>query len=294
MKRLLVVVIFSLFGLPAGAQKQPIEPDSCLYNIPASAFKRVPVFLEATADNQSVAVLAGADLFAQSVAFRLRELMGGNESKLADADSVVDWNRLWGEILVTVHREGPLTWSVAEWSARADAVPLRSSLRMLKTAIGDVVASGETVTMPEGFVGDWVTFGLSLVHPRVTKDGKIIPVKGRQPVPVFTIAVPWEKSVEVTRNPNILYPELSRLMNSIGNVRLAFAVNKQGRVDESTIKELWPPTLKRPTGDLRNSYEAFLRSVIRDLPTARFSPAVIGGCVANQMVEQTFEFRFRK
>lgn len=293
MKRSLIVLIFSLLAVPAAAQKQPMELDSCLYTIPASAFKRVPVFLEATADPQSVAVLPGADLFAQSVAFRLRELMGGNESKLADADSLVDWNRMWGEILVTVHREEPLTWSVAEWSTRAASPPVRSSLGMLKAAINDVVASGETVTMPEGFAGDWVTFGLSLVHPRVTKDGKLIPVKGRQPVPVFTIAVPWEKSVELTRNPNIVYPELSRLMNSIGNVRLAFAVNKEGRVDVATIKELWPPTLKRPTGDLRNAYEAFLRSVIRDLPTARFSPAVIGGCVVKQMVEQTFEFRFR-
>jgi hypothetical protein len=82
-------------------------------------------------------------------------------------------------------------------------------------------------------------------------------------------------------------------MGSVGNVRLAFSVNKQGRVEVATIKEVWPPTLKRQTGDLRKAYDAFLHAVIRDLPSARFSPAVIGGCVVNQMVEQTFEFSFR-
>jgi len=291
MKRLLMVLIFSLPALPAAAQKQPIEVDSCLYRIPASAFKRVPVFLEATADSASRAILPGADLFAQSVAFKVREFVGGSESKLTEADTVIDWSRMWGEVIVTVHRDRPLAWRAPEWSSRADTLP-RSAVRMVKRAIEAVVAGGEGVTLPEGVSGDSLTFGLSLVYPRVTKEGQVIPIKARQPVPVFTMAVAWEKSVEVTRNPRIVYPEISRSMGAIGNVRLAFAVTRQGEADMTTVKELWPPALKRPTGELRNAYDAFLRSVIRALPTAKFSPAVIGGCVMNQMVEQTFSFKF--
>ncbi|HEU4879757.1 MAG TPA: hypothetical protein VFT21_09900, partial [Gemmatimonadaceae bacterium] len=124
-----------------------------------------------------------------------------------------------------------------------------------------------------------------------TREGKIIPVKARQAVPVFTLLVPWDKSVEVTTGPNIRYPERSRSLGAIGSVRLAFVVDKLGRADMSTVKELWPPGMKRPTGELLLAYEAFLRAVKRDLPSARFSPAVIGGCVMSQMVSQTFDFK---
>jgi hypothetical protein len=283
--------LFLLFisGSRAAAQKQPVEPDACVSKIPASEFKRVPVFLEATADAQSRGILPSADFFAQSVAFKLRELTGGSESQLAEADSLINW-RIWGEVLVTVHRDGPLSLRVPEWSVGADALR-GSSLKLLKRAVESVIASGESIALPPGSWSDSVTFGLSLVNPRVTKERKIIPVKARQAIPVFTIPVAWEKSVELTRNPNIVYPEFSRLLRSIGMVRLAFAVDKDGRVDPASIRELWPVGVERPTGDLGKSYEAFRRNVIRDLPTARFSPAVIGGCVVKQIVHQEFEFK---
>ena len=139
--------MLGLLALPASAQKQPVELDSCLYRIPASAFKRVPVFLEATADSQSRAILPGADLFAQSVAFKLRELVGGNESRLAEADSSVWWASLWGEVVVTVTRAGPLTWHVADWSVGADTLP-KSALAVLRRSIEAVASSGELIALP--------------------------------------------------------------------------------------------------------------------------------------------------
>jgi hypothetical protein len=196
---------------------------------------------------------------------------------------------LFGEVLVTVHRNASLTWHVPEWSRSADTLP-RAGLTLLKTALADVVASGETVGFPDGIAGDSISFGLSLVHPIATREGKLIPVKARQAVPVFTIAVAWEKPVELTRNPEIAYPPRSRSMGAIGNVRLAFAVTKEGRVDPATVEEIWPAGLKRPTGDVRDAYEAFRRSVIKARPSARFKPAEIGGCIVNQKVEQTFSF----
>jgi hypothetical protein len=250
----------------------------------------VPVFLEATQqDSASRAILANADFFTQAVAFRIRELLGAKDSKLVEADSAINWGTLWGEVVVTVKKDAPLTWSVKAWSRRADSTE-RSSLRVLKKAIADVVANGETVVLSDG-MGDSATFGMSFVNPRVTKEGKIIPVKARQAVPVFTLLVPWEKSVELTKFPDVKYPEISRSLGAIGSVRLAFLVDKSGRADAENAKEIWPADKARPTGSTLQAYEAFVRAVRRDLPTARFSPAVIGGCVVKQMVEQTFEFR---
>jgi hypothetical protein len=289
MKRI-IVFLAAVTVSPLSAQKQPIAPDACFSTIPSSAFKRVPVFLEATQqDSTSRAVLPNADFFTQAVAFRIRELLGATDSKLVEADSAIDWGTLWGEVVVTVKKDAPLAWTVKAWSGRADSSE-RSSLRILRKAIADVVANGESVMLPDG-IGDSATFGMAFVNPRVTKEGKLIPIKARQPVPVFSLLVPWDKSVELTKFPNISYPEISQSFGAIGTVRLAFLVDKSGRADAENAKEIWSPDKPRLTGRTLLAYEAFLRAVKRDLPTARFSPAVNGGCVVNQMVEQTFEFR---
>jgi hypothetical protein len=292
MKRAFILVLLVGIALPAAAQKQPIATDSCLYTIPSNAFKRVPVFLEATLqDSSSRAILPAADLFAQSVAFRMRELLAAADSKLPDADSTVGWQTLWGEAIVTARPGAVVTWRIPDWSARADTMP-RSSLRLLQTAMKDVVVNGESIVLPDGSQAP-VSFGLSFVHPRVTRDGKIIPVKARQAIPVFTLLVPWEKSVELTKSPDILYPDVLRSLSMIGSVRLAFAVDKSGRVDMDTVKEVWPSEYARPKSEFRSGYEIFTRAVKRALPSARFSPAIIGGCVMKQMVEQTFDFKMK-
>ena len=285
-----VLLLCALYAVPAGAQKQPIEIDSCLYRIPATAFKRVPVFLEATADPASRAILPGADLFTQSVAFKLRELVGGDETRLAEADSSIWWASLWGEVTVTVDRRAPLTWRVAEWSAGADTLP-RSALAALRKAIEAVAASGESIPLPEGKETSW-TFGMSLTNPLVTKQGKLIPVKGRQPVPVFTLLVPWEQPVEMIRLPQLEYSEFAKRLGATGSVRLSFTVDKSGRADPESVKEIFLAGEKRPVGEDRVYADSFIRAVKRALPSAKFAPANIGGCALNQVVQQVFDFRW--
>jgi hypothetical protein len=291
MKRAFILLLLVGIALPAAAQKQPIEVDSCLYKIPKSEFKRVGVFLEATSnDSASAAILPAADLFTQTVAYRIRALVGKSETTLIEADSAIAWWTVRGEVVVVVRPEGKFTWRVPEWSAGVDTMP-RSSLALLRRAITDVAASGEWITWPEGNKQDSLTFGLSLVTPRVTKDRKVIPVKARQPVAVFTLMVPWEKSVEVLKSPNAWYPDKARNDWAIGMVRLAFLVDKSGRAKPETIKEVFLPGELRPRGEMAEYYNKFLKVVTQSLPSARFSPAVIGGCVMKQMVQQTFEFK---
>jgi len=290
MKFALGLVLLIAGAAPALAQKQPYETDSCIYRIPASSLKRVPVFLQATADSTMKAVLPSADLFAQSVAFRIREILGARDAHLVEADSVVAWNRLWGEANVTLHKGGKPTWSVPEWSMRADTIP-RSSIALLLNAISQVVDEGEMVSYPEGVDADSIPFSLSLVNPTVTEKGAILPVEARQPIAVFSIATAPERSVRVIESPHVQYPEYSRWLRSIGGVRMTYVVNKTGRVEPATIKEMWPIGLERPTGQLLLAYEAFLRAVKRGIPSARFSPAMIGSCPVNQVVQQFFEFK---
>lgn len=281
-----------LFAAPVAAQKQPIELDACLYKIPASAFKRVPVLLEATADSTSRSILPAADLFAQSVAFKMRELAGGTDAALPEADAAIWWATLWGEVLVSVRRNGPVTWRVPDWSLGADTIP-RSALSILRKSIEAVVATGESIVMPEG-AGDSAVFGLSLVHPLIMKGGKVIPVKARQATPVFTISMPWEQPAEVLKLPDLEYSTFAYRTGATATVRLSFMVDKAGRPDPASVKEVFLPGEKRPVGEDRIYADTFIRIVKRALPTAKFAPAVIGGCELNQVVQQVFDFRWGK
>jgi hypothetical protein len=290
MTKTVLAAVFLLTASTLAAQQQPTTPDSCVEKIPPNSLTRVPVFLEATADSASRVILPDADLFTQSVAFKLRELLGGNESRLPEGDAAVAWDLLWGEVLVTAHRGGPPTWAVPAWSVMADTLP-RSPLRILQRALEAVVASGETVILSDAVAGDSIGFGLSLLNPLVTQSGKVVPLKARQPVPVFTIGVARSKPVELTDEPHIIYPDVSRAMPYVADVRLAFAVDKTGKVDMESVQELWPSGVKRPVGQMLYAYDAFVRAIKRGLPSAKFSPAVLGGCVVRQMVTQTFKFR---
>ena len=271
------------------AQNAPVESNACTAAIPASAYTRVPVYLQAFADSSRRAVLPSADFFAQSVAFKVRELLGARGSQLPEADSVLSGSTLWGEVSITARRNGQLSWRAAEWSTGADTV-LKSSLAFLQRAIKEASDGGEMVAMPDGFTGDSVTFTLAFITPLVEKGGKVRPLKARQAIPVFTISRMWETPVEMTRRPNIEYPVFARSIGSIGDVRLTYVVDSTGKIKQGSIKESWPEGIERPKGQLRNAYDAFLEAVMRDLPRARFKPATLGGCPVNQVVVQDFNF----
>ena len=292
MKRVFFSLVLLLLAGRSHAQNQPIEEDSCIDRIPASAFKRVPVFLQATADSAQRAVLPGAELFGQSVAFKIREMLGTREPQMAEGDSVVRWTRLSGSILVTLHRGAGLTWSAQEWSVPADTIQ-RSSMSLLYRAVEAVLNDGEFIQYPDAVDADSVFFSLSLVNPTVTEQGKMVPVVARHPIPIFSLAIPWEKPIRVIKNPRVEYPTFSQSIGSVGGVRVEYYVDKSGRAEPQTMKEVWPAGIPKPTGDLLTAYTEFLRAVKRGLPSARFSPAIVGGCPVKKVVDHFFEFKFR-
>jgi hypothetical protein len=285
----LAFVFLALSAAPLFAQDQPIIPDACLNSIPAAAFRRVTVFLEPTADAASKDILPGADFFAQSVGFKMRELLGGSSSNLPQGDSAVDWSRAWGEVEVTAHRGAPATWRVPDWTSGAGA-SARSAVGLVERAIAEVVAAGENVLVPDGVPEDSAVFSLSLGHAVVKKDGKLVPLKSRQPVAVFTLMVPWSANPELLEFPKIDYGDLSGSKRSTGSVTLSFLIDKSGRIDTESVREIWPHGAKRPTGTVGSAYDAFVRAAKRDLRTGKYKPAIIGGCTVAQYVVQQFNF----
>jgi hypothetical protein len=279
-----------LYSMPVHAQREDVSRDSCTSAIPPKAFKRVPVFLQATTQSTgSDLILPTADLFAQTAAIRMREILGGNGSALPEADSIVGWDRVFGEVLVTVKRGGSFTWRTAHWSARGDSLG-RSSIRFIHATLADLSKSGEMIAWPDQANGDSLAFGLSFIAPSITKEMKVEPVKARQAFPAFSLSMPWGTVVD-PKKINITYPTTARGGGVTGGVRLAFVIQKSGRVDMSTLREVFGPGEKKPSGELRTFYVDFLQAVKHGLSSAQYQPATIAGCPVNQTVEQFFSFK---
>ena len=289
----LAAIVLLLAPVGATGQSPTGSGSACVDALDTASFHRVPVLLNATVpDAKWSAVLPGADLLAQSVALRVRELLGSAEGALPAADSLVNWKNLWGTIAVTVTRDGRFRSQVHSSSTMAMADP-GSVLVLVKRALDEVAASGELVMWPETLAGDSATFSITIHRPIVNKAGIVTPVALRQAVPLFTIKTPWESPVDVKRNPRITYPEVSRTNAAYGTVRFAFTVTETGKPDVSSVEEVWPEGVARPKGDLLDYYAAFLSAVKRGLPSGQYQPAMIGGCAVSQRVIESFEFKLR-
>ena len=289
----LFAVSIAAFGMTpslALAQREALVVDSCMLSIPAQSFKRVPAFLQATSVGKaSEGIIPLADLFTQTAAVRMREMLGGDPSRLPEADSIVAWYGIYGEVQVTVRRNGGFSWKTAEWSTSADSLD-RSSVKLINAVLDDLSKAGENIGWPENAQGDSLIFGLSLTAPRVTKEMKVEPVQSRQAFPAFSLAMPWASAVDYKRHPAIRFNQGTQ-RGKPAAAHLTFVIDKSGKVDMNTIREFTSPGAPRPMGDDRRYQLDFLEAVKDALRSATYKPANIGGCVVNQTVQQDFSFQ---
>jgi hypothetical protein len=288
--RFLTVTLFALICIPSRAISQEDPKDiACVRELPRSAYHRVGVGLDAVAyDNRGKVMLPSADILAQTVAFRIRSMMGGSEERIPDADTLlVSPLGVYGAIRVTATPDGKFTW---RGSTTAPSDLSRSAIRLVVRALEQLSTEGEMVMWPEGAGQDPVTFGLVVVRPKVNRDGVESAVKARQPVPIFMIEIPWEKPVELTKKPRIFYPNKSRANRMMGGVEIEYIVDQDGKVVPGSFTEVWPADRPKLSASDMEYYRAFLRAVERGFPTAEFSPAIIGGCPVKQKVKQIINF----
>ena len=261
--------------------------------MPRSAFTRVGAAIEAEIyDSRAAALLSSADMLTQAVALRMRTILGGSETVLAEADSLVDWDNLEGAVVVTAMKDGSFRWRTSSLNAGGDTLA-RAGVRFVLRALEDVSSQGERMMWPEKLKADSLLFEITLKRPIVRQGGEELPLKGRLPFPVFTLEVPWQREVHMTKEPRIYYPEKSRGAGITGGVQMQFTIDGEGKIVPGSIREAWPDSRPRPAGYARDYYRDLVKSVERGLPSARFSPALVGGCVRAQRVMQIFNFAFK-
>src|SRR5688500_12216169 len=291
-----LLLLASLTARTVAAQSDTASLSDCIARLPASVFTRVTVVLQVDAIESSAPsrqVLPSLALVTQSVAARLRELLGAGTKQLPAGDPVLSWRQLSAPLVVAVYPDGRFSWRRDdEWQPETDAH--RAGSDLLERALAAVRDSGERVYFPEGAVQDSLLFRLAYLWPGVTRFGQIEPLPLRVAFPVFTLPTPWLKPVAPIRPPRPRYPEGSILGGAEGTLILQFVVDTSGRADMRTVRDLWPRDRPRLTGELGAHYEAFLAAVTSALRGARYEPAQIGGWLVRHLVRVPCAVKLRR
>ena len=273
--------LLGVAALPAGAAAQT---PACAARVPDDSLVRVVVYLEPSVPDSARAALPSADLLAQLVRDRVHGLLGAGRGTLPVADSVAAWPELDTPIEVTLHRDGRFT--PRESGATGAA-------RLVGRALVALDSAGERVFWPDSLPGDSLVVALQLRHSRVYETGGVEPLRVRVAIPVFSLPVPRVTPIVQTREPRITYPQLSQRIRAVGSVTLDFVVDETGRVDPTTVREVWPDDEPRLAGELGQAYTAFVRAAREGLQEARYEPATRGGCPMRWQARQSFHYRFR-
>ena len=287
-----VVALSASICAPIVDAQRDARRTECTANLPSNVFTRVTIHLTAApVDSASRAVVSSVDLLTQSVATRLRAILGATGPVIPAADSTLMWDGL-GAVFVVVHTDGRYTWR--EPDTTNTARPVRAGETLLRRALAVTRDAEGIIVVPDGSLADSAVFGLSYWEPVVSPTGKMQAVPLRVGFPVFTLPIPWSRPAEAIRPPEVKYPPAPRNAAAEGVLTLRFVVDTTGRVDMSSVRDVWPSGRPRYTGALGVYYDEFVRAATRALEDARYTPAEIGGCRVSSLVMQPFRFKLRR
>ncbi len=282
------IACLAIAGESAAAQRVVLMGtlrNSCLDTISMAKATPSVIYLEATVrDSADPRLGQMADIFAQSVAMRVRQQLDARGDTVPPGEPKISWLSITSSsrLDVAVTRNGASTYNLV--TLHIDSVAAGMMLRAAQSA----ASSDEGAFWPGDMPGDTVKFSLSY---KMSPRGKTeLRNPTRVAFPVFTLMVPPETPAELIGGGLPQYPPLPRMAGAIAIVTTEFLVDSAGRAMPSTFKEIWGPKDKRPTGQLLEYYEAFVSSIKRWLPSATFAPARVGGCPVPQLVSQPFTF----
>ena len=262
---------------------------ACLDTTSAAPTLPIVVYVRAdVADSVAQAIGPIADVFAQSVGQRLRELLHGRGDTIPPGEPTITWRNISDEnrLIVTIVRDSEPVYELA--SPHVDSV----AAAMLLTAAHIASDSGEAPLWTQISRSDTMVFGIrfELIPASATK----LPDHGRTAFPVFSVMFPPETPARQSVHSLPQYPDILRSRGVAGVVIADFIVDTAGHALPESIKDVWPASLKRPTGELLTYYNEFAQSVFKWIKTAKFIPAQSGGCPVPQLVEMPFTFSLRR
>jgi hypothetical protein len=252
--------------------------------IPERAFTRVALYAYVDADSGiSTLFTSSAENLLQEVVSKAQRMLGGEPGKVPRGEPIVDWRKVDSSVQLTAYRDGRLV-------ARKDKDP-RSAASLMGRAL-DSIETAAVLDWSAEAGRDSISFNISFARPFLDSTGKVhSPVVHHTMIPLLSIAEPWERGASQKPNqPHPHYPDEARRENYEGLVILTFIVDSTGRVDESTIHDVWPPDKPRLRGHALDEYNSFVEASTAALRRMEFVPASIGGCPVRQLVQMPFAY----
>lgn len=256
----------------------------CVDTISSATEQRIAYLRATIQDSADEHLSQSADLFAQSVAQRLRVMLGAKGDTLPPAEPTLTWRNIRRGVTVAItatHDGGLAVQPLAE-----DVDPVAGGL---VTRIARAVeASGDWFFWPPDEKRDSVSFDLSiaLAPPHETR----LTGGFGYAFPIFSMAYPVETGAVLTTTTLPPHPDKKFGVGGDGTVVLEFVVDSTGHVDTATVRDPLENDPQRPTGEAGEIYDEFIKSLREWLPTATYEPARIGGCAVSQLVQQPFSF----
>lgn len=226
-----------------------------------------------------------ADEFTQSVAQHLRKLLNASGDTLPRAEPSIGWRDFPAGPMLTVRAARGHAPSFTIDSSVANTTAARLLLRATTESQSD---GDGALFWPQDAAIDSLDFRIGY---RLSTDGSFANASGvRYAFPVFSLMRPPATPAAMIEEPEIHYPASAQQLGGTGYVLVQLEVDSTGHITPGTLREVWPPDQARPTGALYSVYADFLQAVMNGLPSARFSPARIGGCAVSQVVQLPFTF----
>jgi hypothetical protein len=249
--------------------------------------------LPAPLDQREQPLLASIEIFAQTVAGSVRQLLHAGKDELPRGEPALSWRVIEPPVSVTAYRDGryrgevsrAIPWS--SWTLSADGA------RLLLRAMDSLRAQGDAFFWDGDVPGDSVMFTLSLAASSVSSDGKVSLPAMRSGFPTMTLLVPREEPVRSIHQQRPFYPPELQRTGYRGSLVMEYAVDTAGAVVEESMHDVWPEDRPRPSHAEGIAYTGFMNAVRRALLGSRYQPGRVGGCPIRQLVTQPFVFSIR-
>jgi hypothetical protein len=250
--------------------------------------------LPAPLDEREQPLLASIDVFAQTVATSVRELLHAAPDELPRGDPALSWRTIEPAASVMAYRDGRYRAEVSRspgWSAWTVSP---AGAELLLRAMDTLRAGGDAFFWDGEVPGDSVAFTVSMAAAWVAPGGKVTLPALRNGFPTMTLLVPTEEPVRTLHQQRPFYPGELQATGYRGSLVMEYLVDTTGTVVAESMRDLWPADRPRPANSEGIAYLSFTNAVRRALLGSRYQPGRLGGCSIRQLVTQPFVFNIRR